>query len=150
MTKCVSITFALLLLSGCREATTPPDLGHESIGGEYLVPREDLPPKIIALAESLERLPRNVSRDEFEAALAASGLKREPEWYKDFQHLWYLDADLNSETIRENSKYVISIGYFPKEDSTIVTYDAGIHHTYNDIPWRGTIWKIEWPLESSR
>ncbi|MBN1911901.1 MAG: hypothetical protein JW818_19320 [Pirellulales bacterium] len=148
MAKCVAITLAILLLSGCRGATTPSDPIQESVVGEYLVPREKLPPRIIELADSLERLPRNGTRSEFEDALVASGLNRKPDWFKDFQHLWYLDSDFHSETNPEKRKYVISIGYFPKEDSTIVTRDAGIHHAYNHEPWQETIWQIKWPPES--
>ena len=152
MTKCIAITLALLLLSGCRGAATSSSPTQETVEGGFLVPKETLPPRIIKLANSLQRLPRNVTQNEFEDALAASGLNRKPDWYKDFQHLWYLDSDFKSETNPEKRKYVISIGYFPNDDSTIATYDAGIHHTYTHEPWRETVWKIEWPwpLETSK
>ena len=149
MTKYAIIVFVVSLFCGCHRTSQPEISKEEFVEGEFLVSQEELPARVLQLAESLARLPRMCPQAEFENALVAAGLNRESDWFKDLQHFWYLDAGFHSARTREKRKYVITIAYMPKGNSTIATLHAAIHYASNGEHGRETIWQIDWRGDSA-
>lgn len=147
VTKSLAIAFAVLLLLGCANTNShsEPDRTQELVSGEFKVPQEELPERIVELAKALERIHLNSTQSEFEAALVKAGLNAQPDHFKDFGYFWYLDEDFNSETDPDKRVYRITIGYLPSWASRPVFNYASIHRT--DIPdeWMKTLWLVEWP-----
>lgn len=135
-------------MAGCRD---PKPRYKQPIAskGEFLVAQEDLPSEIVEFARVLERLPTISLDAEFRSTLTSCGLDKEPDHYKDGAHFWYLDEEFKSETDPEKRKYLIAIGHFPTSDSEIMFYFASINREFPTDPWRETLWKIDWPFESS-
>jgi len=140
MTKCLFFTLVGLSLLGCRDS----DRVRMYIGaGEFLVPKDDLPKRIVEIADALERFPRKPSERDFAAVLVLAGLGRDSDWYKDQNHIWYFDDNFNRSGPQQ-STYHVTVGYWPQENSNIRLFDAAIYRSRPIDTRRETIWKVEY------
>jgi hypothetical protein len=147
MNKILNIVLFVVLLGGCREATTNTADNYRNFPkGQFKVAQEDLPKQVSKFAQMIEQLPRVSSDDEFRSILMMYGLNKEPDFYKDAGNFWFLDEEFRSETDKPKL-YRIAIGHsFTHKNPKIAFFFASIDREFSSRP-RETLWEIEWPVE---
>lgn len=146
MAKHLTIMAVLLLFGGCGEATSDPKSGLIT-EGKFLVSQKGLPPQVVELARSLERLSAVRTESEVEPAVAMCGLNKKSDAYSNGVHRWYLNQELESESDPQNRMYRVSISHISRPNSEVRFYSASIDKIDSREPQRRTIWHIDWPTD---
>ncbi len=112
--------------------------------GKFLVDEKELPPPVIELAETIQRIGRKpASIDELGLQFEALGINREPDSWKEFNYLWELPFNANDgnrfaltlHLVPGSSRFKSSIEIRKMSDGAIFTWPV--------------VWLIEYPAEES-
>ena len=142
------LTFAILILAaGCDKGPTAATMGRlprTQNDGEFLVPREGLPENLVKLTERIEQFPLKCSTQEFQFALVVAGLNKDSDWYKDFEHQWLIDSELNKTVDHRLLTYRIYINNVYWGDHGVDLQRAHIRRENHPEFEDATIWVMEY------